>query len=489
MRIPFSLKYQKKTNDEAIYVMLLIVTLAAILALFAGLFTVSRQNIINVGSVNAAKATKDIEYLIRGQENTLKLDAAMVDNMIKDGKSNRQILDYLVRESNMTTTVLDRNYTGIYGLVRGEYLDGIGWVPGEEYDPKTRPWYKDAIAANGDVALVTPYLDAQTGSVMMSYSQVLSDGDSVISLDIYLDGVQSIVDNIIDGECTRALVINDDGFIIADTEKNYVGKYLRNSDDDFTKSLYNAYNLSKDLSFEFVCKEGKYFVFNQTCYGDWESLIVVDSKMLFSSLKSVYSFATVGIVILILIMGAVIYDVNRKRRHAENTSEEIRRLLIQSNTDMLTGFLNRRAYDDMLAEYNTNPPDPNFIYVAMDINGLKRVNDALGHDAGDQVIKGAAECIRKSFGKYGKTYRIGGDEFVAILAVDDEKFAEIENEFYSLVDNWSNETVSEISIALGHASKREYMTLPVTDLAKIADHNMYEDKEAFYEKTGLERRS
>ena len=55
--------------------------------------------------------------------------------------------------------------------------------------------------------------------------------------------------------------------------------------------------------------------------------------------------------------------------------------------------------------------DSQFIYVSMDVNGLKIINDRQGHAAGDELICVAASCMKTRFDRYGKVYRMGGDEF------------------------------------------------------------------------------
>lgn len=73
--------------------------------------------------------------------------------------------------------------------------------------------------------------------------------------------------------------------------------------------------------------------------------------------------------------------------------------------------------------------DDDFVYVSFDVNGLKIVNDSLGHLAGDEVIIAAADCISKTFGKVGTVYRVGGDEFVALVVVNTDKLIVIREEF------------------------------------------------------------
>ncbi len=57
----------------------------------------------------------------------------------------------------------------------------------------------------------------------------------------------------------------------------------------------------------------------------------------------------------------------------------------------------------------------------MDINGLKCINDSLGHAAGDELICAAADCMKECFQNYGNVYRIGGDEFVIIMTEKTEE--------------------------------------------------------------------
>nr|MCR5099910.1 sensor domain-containing diguanylate cyclase [Butyrivibrio sp.] len=97
----------------------------------------------------------------------------------------------------------------------------------------------------------------------------------------------------------------------------------------------------------------------------------------------------------------------------EKKQEE--QLIYKSRTDELTGLLNRRAYEEDIYEQNDFPAKDYFVSMSLDVNGLKVVNDTLGHAAGDELLIGASYCMNKSFGSYGKIYRTGGDEFIVIL--------------------------------------------------------------------------
>ena len=124
--------------------------------------------------------------------------------------------------------------------------------------------------------------------------------------------------------------------------------------------------------------------------------------------------------------------------------------------------------------------------VMADINGLKETNDTFGHQAGDELIIGAAKCLRRSFAGTDRIYRTGGDEFVVIITDKgydaDEALARLKR--YSA--DWKGELIHGVSISAGAASAKE--NGDINALLKEADQKMYEAKTAYYEKAENNRR-
>ncbi|MDO5155753.1 MAG: GGDEF domain-containing protein [Eubacteriales bacterium] len=163
-------------------------------------------------------------------------------------------------------------------------------------------------------------------------------------------------------------------------------------------------------------------------------------------------------------------------------------LSYKANRDEMTGLMNRQAYEDDMMNFPDVPPEQNFVYAAIDINGLKVVNDELGHAAGDELIKGAAMCFKRTIGNYGRIYRTGGDEFVAMFFVDADHIDEVINDLNNEAINWVGTQVDALSFSIGYATKQEFPNETVVEIAKIADERMYKDKEQYYSKKGVDRR-
>ena len=151
-------------------------------------------------------------------------------------------------------------------------------------------------------------------------------------------------------------------------------------------------------------------------------------------------------------------------------------------TDVMTGLKSRFAYSNVLDKYeNLDKLPDNLTAVVFDVNGLKRINDSLGHKASDELVQGAGECLKKAFSDYGECYHISGDEFVALLEVDPEYLNEAMVGFNDIVASWRGEHIDSISVSAGYAVAKDNPG-NINNLISIADAMMYENKRSYYSK-------
>ncbi|MGN0597905.1 MAG: GGDEF domain-containing protein [Ruminiclostridium sp.] len=158
------------------------------------------------------------------------------------------------------------------------------------------------------------------------------------------------------------------------------------------------------------------------------------------------------------------------------------RLIRESTTDKLTRCFNRRAYEHDMHNIAGVPDDKSLVFVSIDVNGLKTVNDTFGHAGGDELLCGAAKCMRRCFGEWGKVYRTGGDEFAVILSADSQRLEEIKESFDKAVESWSGKTVKSLSVSCGYVTAEEFPNCTVAEMEKIADERMYAVKAEYYKK-------
>jgi diguanylate cyclase (GGDEF)-like protein len=99
------------------------------------------------------------------------------------------------------------------------------------------------------------------------------------------------------------------------------------------------------------------------------------------------------------------------------TAETLGALRERAATDPLTGLGHHATFHEALA---TSHRRPTTAVVVCDIDGFKHLNDAHGHAHGDRVLRGVAEAMRGALRRGDQLFRIGGDEFAALLAVESE---------------------------------------------------------------------
>ena len=156
--------------------------------------------------------------------------------------------------------------------------------------------------------------------------------------------------------------------------------------------------------------------------------------------------------------------------------------------DSLTRLRNRAFYVEELNRISRKGPWPMSV-LAIDLNGLKRINDSYGHAAGDAMLRRAGEVLASATA--GHTYcvaRIGGDEFVALMPGCDERTAiglrdrietliELNNQFYA---------GQSLSMAIGIASCSAATQVEAT--LQAADQAMFVSKDRYYAENQLDRR-
>lgn len=142
--------------------------------------------------------------------------------------------------------------------------------------------------------------------------------------------------------------------------------------------------------------------------------------------------------------------------------------------DALTGLPNRRSIEKFMTSIN-NPSKLPVAVISGDINGLKDVNDKLGHKQGDVLIRLISEILTDICPTKGRVSRIGGDEFLIIIPNSDE--AEV-NDIISQMEmqmNNSSEYMFKPSVSFGYSFK-SHIKQNMTDIIISADEKMYERK-------------
>jgi diguanylate cyclase (GGDEF)-like protein/PAS domain S-box-containing protein len=151
------------------------------------------------------------------------------------------------------------------------------------------------------------------------------------------------------------------------------------------------------------------------------------------------------------------------------------RLRYMSTHDTLTGFYNRAFFDEEIRRLKEQQLCPVSV-IMVDVDGLKEVNDTLGHAAGDKVLKQTASVLLSVFRSEDIVARIGGDEFVIILPGAEQHVAEKAMTRIRDVLEQAKCSFVGIGLSLSLGAATAHDTEELEDALKLADERMYQDK-------------
>ena len=201
--------------------------------------------------------------------------------------------------------------------------------------------------------------------------------------------------------------------------------------------------------------------------------VVIDISAYYMKLKQTDLIGRIGLLIYIIFLGKET-TVEFFRQVDEGRKAEIYKELAEK--DVMTGMYNRNAFDEW--EYGCKSFE-DIMLVTFDLNNLKKCNDTMGHEVGDKYIIDAAALIQQIFGKIAKCYRIGGDEFCAVIMnaskVNVEEYLQHLKNIQDFYNTKSKDV--DMQIACGYATFNGSDT-NIESTRSRADARMYVHKKA-----------
>lgn len=202
-------------------------------------------------------------------------------------------------------------------------------------------------------------------------------------------------------------------------------------------------------------------------FSDHLAFVISPNKSIFLMINSYKGtfYVIVTSIILYLLLRQLLIKVESSEK--EN--------LYLSYYDVLTGLHNRRYYEMEVKRLDAEKNLPISIVMA-DVNGLKLINDAFGHQLGDQLLQKAANNIRSVCREKDVLARWGGDEFVALFPnTTYEEAEEIVSQIRELCSLNGSDVVKHVSVSVGWDTKVS-MDVRMEEVLKNAEDGMYKHK-------------
>ncbi|BAL84445.1 putative two-component system hybrid sensor and regulator [Selenomonas ruminantium subsp. lactilytica TAM6421] len=287
--------------------------LAVVMAYYAMLQSEMREKLIVNRELIATKSAEQInDYLATGI-NIIRVASHTLDDMIREGKPHSEMYDMLVSQSAAVAHITSGNSTGIYAVVEDDFLDGTvtGWIPDPDYVPRERPWYSGATANLGQVAVVGPYIDAETHTRMITLSKALCDVKSVAAIDLSLEHLQNMTEELAaQSESDIEIVMDRRYQVVAHSNPEEVGKNYMEEKGTFGRTLIDKMRSADKNYFSFQYNNAEYVAYTVPVANEWRCLSVFDATASFAQLRRLFvlTLAVALLVISLILFLATRYE-------------------------------------------------------------------------------------------------------------------------------------------------------------------------------------
>ncbi len=431
-----------------------------------------------------SEITSDFSVWIGTKQNILDTAKDIVNNFSYEEITKASTLNELLNINNDDPFV-----SQVYiGLSNGEFITGGEWVPPSNYDPRTRVWYQDAIEAN-DTVVSRVYYDRETGDQTITISSPLyleNELIGVMSIDVFLDDIQSYLTNQIGNESTFAYLLDSDGIFIAHTKNTaLIGKNLFDVVEN--EVLLNYFNEGlktpdESLELEYKLFEQEYRGITQKIDGtNWFLVVTAEVEPVSFSFNELRN-ETFGVnFILMVVMLIIIYIIVGSKRELDRMN---RSLKIESERDYLTGVHNRRYLNVYMEDlWDKIKEETPLSLLMIDIDYFKQYNDHYGHLHGDIILKDIVKVISESLRKEDFIARFGGEEFLVILENVDTNNAnlvaeKIKKQVYDMNILHEKSDYHRLTISIGVLTFNKKSGIDMAEGIELADQALYIAKDS-----------
>ena len=313
---------KRKAKQIRSMVSITVVMIFFLIIIFAYYFMLSdetRSSIVKRGELAAGSFTEKINsYLATGMD-CLTMTSYTLDNMLLMGRTNKDILEYLVNQTPGIISIMGGETTGLYAYVRDEYLDGAEWVPDADYVPKERPWYKEAMAHPGKVVVVDPYLDVYNGTITITLAKTLRYGENVVAMDVSLGRLQDIVETLTRPEDSDfEFILDGEHGVIAHSDKNEVGKDYSGKVPCLGAAIDRAHHATTESSFSVRYGDKEYMAYVMPLDNGWLCFSVIDTTTAYGRMNTPLILTIVVAALFVVFMLVIMFNSRRRSIISEN---------------------------------------------------------------------------------------------------------------------------------------------------------------------------
>ena len=440
------------------------------------------ENQYNRLIADMSNVASDFSIWISDKKMMLETAKDVVDNFSYDQLTSTST-DNPFLKINETNPDIPELYVG---LSDGRFLSGNDWLAPEDYDPRNRIWYQEAIEADATI-VSSVYTDIDTGNQTVTISSPLYlDGEfvGVIAADVYMNNIEDYLrEQIVDSDI-YTYIVDKYSTILLHTRREYlIGQNLytdiKNQDIIHYHELARETGTMIPMNYVYEGRNTKGIV-QGINDGEWFlTVAMVDDRSLLNQERFGLMTIFLNLFLIFFIMG-FIYLIQRMNTRVHRLNKS---LLKDNERDFLTGIYNRRYFNLYMEDiWKESDGIKEVSLMMIDIDHFKRFNDTYGHLEGDTVLKTVTAAMNAHLRQEDILARYGGEEFALVLNGVSQKDAAniaetLRQAIYDLDIAHEPSANKRVTISIGLVSIVPTKGLTINDTILRADEALYKAKE------------
>ena len=319
------LKKQSK-GKLAVYILIIVFFIAMIVVYNVMLLTSVSDNVTFKGQIAAERSARTVDQFLEDCMNSVSLVEYTLNDMVVNQKTSEDIHQFLIQQNASIMNSIGLETTKLYAYIAadGRIYDGKGEVRTPDYVIDERPWYSKAIQDKADFVVVDPYFDVHTGELLMTVSKAMSDGKSVIALDISLNYLQEITEHqSAESGNLIQMVLDSSASVVAHTDINERGKNYREDSGTMGSLITGMLVGDSEQTFDFRYDNHGYIAYIVPIHGSWYSVSCVATKEEYMPIRIMFLISIIVSVLSLMLLIIIMVRSGRREIIANRLNSQL----------------------------------------------------------------------------------------------------------------------------------------------------------------------
>ena len=305
-------------------------SITAIIALSLTFFMVIAANITLIRGISRSQSDRigntqldvirgELQDTITQAETDLLRVSMDVSRMLDDHASREELAAFF--DAQRLELLSHNSFMNVYA-------GGPDWhiVPDfdapDDFHASERVWYLGAQEHPGEIYITEPYIDANTGAMCFTVSTLLSDGETVVGMDLNFDKAQESIRRMTEGKDQTAMIVTAGGLIVGYSDMSLVGERAEDRLPEYAQVLQRVISSKDHDSFRVRLNDRPCVIFSSETSNRWYLILSVDTDVLYAeSDRQMAAMGAINLLMLVVVLTCAVVSARSRQRAAQSVSE------------------------------------------------------------------------------------------------------------------------------------------------------------------------